>query len=126
MAELLPSEHDGAVGISFSWLTHNPPPPVWQKNTIFCIVRTHEKIDPKWPQMGPGSFFPTNPDLADILGRTNFDPDNFYFLGFFGLQISGFPGPQISKLPDFQVPRFPDAAGAGAAGATGTGRTLRS
>ena len=35
----------------------------------------------KWAQMGPGGFFPTNPDRADILGRTDFDFENFYFLG---------------------------------------------
>ena len=29
--------------------------------------------------MGPGGFFPTNPDLADILGRTDFDFEKFYF-----------------------------------------------
>ena len=39
--------------------------------------------------MGPGGFFPTNPDLADILGRTDLDFENFYFLDFFGSQISG-------------------------------------
>ena len=32
--------------------------------------------------MGPGGFFPTNPDLADILGRTDFDFDNLYFWDF--------------------------------------------
>ena len=39
--------------------------------------------------MGPGCFFPTNPDLADILGRTDLDFENLYFLDFFGSQISG-------------------------------------
>ena len=34
--------------------------------------------------MGPGGFFPTNPDLADILGRTDFDFENFYFFDFLG------------------------------------------
>ena len=29
------------------------------------------------PQMGPGQLFPINPDLADILGRTDFDFENF-------------------------------------------------
>ncbi len=31
---------------------------------------------PKW---GREFFFPTNPDLADILGRMDFDFENFYF-----------------------------------------------
>ena len=39
--------------------------------------------------MGPGGFFLANPDLADILGRTDLDFENFYFLDFFGSQISG-------------------------------------
>ena len=30
----------------------------------------------KW---GREDFFPTNPDLADILGRTDLDFENFYF-----------------------------------------------
>ena len=44
----------------------------------------------KW---GQEDFFPTNPDLADILGGTDLDFENFYFFVFFGSQISGFPGP---------------------------------
>ena len=43
-------------------------------------------------------FVPTNPDLADILGRTDFDFENSHFFVFFGFQISGFPSPQISKI----------------------------
>ena len=31
---------------------------------------------------GPGGFFPTNPDLADILGRTDLDFENFHFFDF--------------------------------------------
>ena len=32
--------------------------------------------------MGPGGFFfPTNPDLADILGRMDFDFENFFLGG---------------------------------------------
>ena len=33
--------------------------------------------------MGPGGFFPTNPDLADILGDTDFDFVNFFFFIIF-------------------------------------------
>ena len=29
--------------------------------------------------MGPGGFFPTSPDLADILGDMDFDFENFHF-----------------------------------------------
>ena len=41
---------------------------------------------PKWAQE---DFFPTDPDLADILGRSDFDFENFHFWDFFGSQISG-------------------------------------
>ena len=54
----------------------------------------------KMPQMAPNRakslFFPTNPDLANILGRTDL---NFEILTFFH-----FLDP---KFLDFQVPRFP-------------------
>ena len=56
-------------------------------------------MGPRWPQMGPGGFFLTNPDLADILGDMDFDFENFYFWDFFGSQISRFPGP---RFPNFQ------------------------
>ena len=59
--------------------------------------------------MGPGDFFPTNTDLADILGRTDLDFEKLLFFGFVGPQISGFPGPQISKFLDFQAPRSPNS-----------------
>ena len=41
-------------------------------------------------------MFPTNPDLADILGRTDLDFENFYFFDVLD-----------PKVLDFQVPRFP-------------------
>ena len=40
------------------------------------------KICLNWPQTRPGGFFPTNPDLADILGRTDFDFENSHFFDF--------------------------------------------
>ena len=33
---------------------------------------------PDGPKWGQEDFFPTNPDLADILGRTDFDFENFH------------------------------------------------
>ena len=44
--------------------------------------------------MGPGGFFLTNPDLADILGITDFDFENFDFLDFWGPNL----GPSLGPL----------------------------
>ena len=41
----------------------------------------------KWPQMGPGVFVPTNPDLANILGRTGLDCEIFMILIFWDPKI---------------------------------------
>ena len=49
---------------------------------VFLYFSGPWKNWPRWPQMGPGGFFPTNPDLADILGDTDFDFENLYFLDF--------------------------------------------
>ena len=45
----------------------------------------------------PGGFFPTNPDLANMLGRMDLDFENFYFVDFLS-----------PEFLDFQVPRSPD------------------
>ena len=42
-------------------------------------------------------FVPTNPDLADILDRTDLDFESLFFF-IVWTQISGFPGYQISKI----------------------------
>ena len=47
----------------------------------------------KW---GREVLFPTNPDLADMLGDMDFDFDNCMFLCFLD-----------SKFLNFQVPKFP-------------------
>ena len=74
-----------------------------RKNTltsVFRFFRPTQKMGPDGPKWGQEDFFPTNPDLADILGRTDSDFDNFYFGFFLGFQISRFPGPQISRFPE--------------------------
>ena len=48
---------------------------------------------PKWALR---CIFPANPDLADVLGRTDLDVETFYLFDFLD-----------SKFLDFQVPRFP-------------------
>ena len=72
---------------------------------IFCIFPGPWR---KWPGMAPNGarriFGPTNPDLADILGKTDLDFENFDFSYFLD-----------PKFLDFQVPRFPDAAASAAA-----------
>ena len=57
-----------------------------------------EKIAWDGPEWDQEDVFPSNPDLADILGRTDLDFEKLYFLYFLDSQISGFPGPQISKI----------------------------
>ena len=54
-------------------------------------------MTPDGPKWGQEDFFPANPDLADILGRTDFDFENFHFFYFFGFQISGL-GPAWARL----------------------------
>ena len=53
----------------------------------------------KW---GQEFFFPTNPDLANILGRTDLDFEIFIFW------ILWIPYFQNSRLLDFQISRFLD------------------
>ena len=38
-----------------------------------------EKMASDGPKQGREDFFPTNPDLADILGRTDLNFENCYF-----------------------------------------------
>ena len=57
-----------------------------------------EKMAWDGPKWGQEDFFPTNPDLADILGRTDLEFENFHFFHFVD-----------PKFLHFQVPRFPKA-----------------
>ncbi|MEC8042920.1 MAG: hypothetical protein VX181_19925 [Pseudomonadota bacterium] len=61
--------------------------------TFFGFFRPTQKIAREGPKWGREVFFPANPELADILGDTDFDFENLYFGGFFW--ISNF---QISRL----------------------------
>ena len=49
---------------------------------------------PKWAQE---DFFATNLDLADILGRTDFDFENLYFLNFLDPAFLDFQAPDLQK-----------------------------
>ena len=47
--------------------------------------------------MGPGGFFPTNPDLADVLGRTDFD-FGIFFWDLLGPNLGSGLGPAWAQL----------------------------
>ena len=60
---------------------------------------------------GAGNVFSGIKNIADTLGRTDFDFENFYFLDFFGSQISGL-GPLGPSLgPPTWAPRGPTHLG---------------
>ena len=72
-----------------------PPRKICLFFACFRFVRPTQNKYLKWPQMGPGLFFPIDPDLADILGDMDFDFENFYFLRFFGLPAWARLGPSL-------------------------------
>ena len=60
---------------------------------------------PKW---GQEDLFPTNPNIADILGRTDLNFEIFLLdPKFLDFQVPRSPNPQISRSPDFQTPAPP-------------------
>ena len=69
-----------------------------------------EKMAWDGPKWGREDFFPTNPGLANILGRMDLDFENVYFFHFLD-----------PNFLDFQVPRFPKS-GLGRAWAWALGR----
>ena len=54
---------------------------------------------PKW---GREDLFPTNPDLADILGRTDLNFENFYFFDFWS-KIYAHPLPRVYAIFLFAI-----------------------
>ena len=56
-------------------------------------------MGPEGPKWGREVLFPTNPDLADILGRTDFEFENCYFLDFLDLKF------QDVQVSDFKISR---------------------
>ena len=111
----------------FFWLIQTFPT-FWAER--ISILRPLQKKCLKLHEIGPGGFFPTNPDLADILGRTDFDFENFYFLDFLDPKFPDFQVPKfwISRFPNFWISRFPDfhTAAGGRAGGGGTKSRLPS
>ena len=59
-----------------------------------------EKMAWDGPKWGQEDFFPTNPDLADILGRADLDFEIFYYISIFLIPNFWISGPQIVKFPD--------------------------
>ena len=61
-------------------------PTFWAKRIwilrFFVFFRPMEKMAWDCPKWGQEDVFPTNPDLANILGRTDLDFENFHFLYF--------------------------------------------
>ena len=82
----------------------HPPGKIGEILAFFGFFRSMEKMAWDGPKWGREDFFPTNPGLANILGRTDLDFENFYFFHFLD-----------PKFLDFQVPRFPKS-GLGRAG----------
>ena len=62
---------------------------------VFLFFSVHGENCLGWPKWGREFFFPTNPDLADILGRTDLNFETFYVFHFLD-----------PKFLDFQVPRY--------------------
>ena len=76
---------------------------------MFWIFSAHGKMAWGGPKWGPRGCVPTNPDLANILGRTDLDFENFYFFElldpiFLDFQVPRSPNSQIFRFPDFQTP----------------------
>ena len=85
-----------------------------QNFSNFSIFSVYGKNGLRWPQIGPGGFFPTNPDLADMLGRTDLNFEIFYFFDFLDptfldFQVPRSPNSQMSRSPEFQTPPTPTA-----------------
>ena len=63
-----------------------------------------EKMAWDGPKWGQEDFFPTNPDLADILGRTDLDFETFHFFDFLDPKFLDF---QVPRSQNSQIPGFP-------------------
>ena len=58
-----------------------------------------EKMTWDGPKWGQEDSLPTNPDLANILGRTDLDFENFYFFHFLDPNNLDFPASKNLDLP---------------------------
>ena len=83
-----------------------PPRKIGKILAFFGFFRPTQKIARDGPKWGREVLFPTNPDLADILGRTDFDFENFYFFDFFGSQLGPTVVPAWARLGPGLGPRL--------------------
>ena len=78
---------------------------------FFGFFRPTQKMGREGPKWGREGLFPAKKNIADILGRMDFDFENFYVFMFFGSQISGL-GPLGPSLgPPTWAPRGPTHLG---------------
>ena len=73
-----------------------------QQKQLLHSFRPMGKFAWNGPKWGWELFFSTNPDLADILGDTDFDFENLIFFRFLDprfldFQIAGFPDSRLSS-----------------------------
>ena len=80
-----------------SVMTFWPTKENMQKLPMFLYVSGPRPDGPKW---GQEDFFPTDPDLADILGDMDFDFENLYFFRLFWISNFQISSSQISKFPE--------------------------
>ncbi len=66
-----------------------PPRKISKILTFFGFSRPTQKIGREGPKWGGDASFRHKKNLADILGRTDFDFENFYFLIFVGVPNFG-------------------------------------
>ena len=57
-----------------------------------------EKMASDGPKWGQEDFFPTNPDLANSLGRTDLNFENFHFFDFLKSQIAAYLLPHLGWI----------------------------
>ena len=88
-----PPRVDSSKGPNRVNRAHRPTKENRQHFGIFWIFSVHGKIASDGPKWGQEDFFPTNPDLADILGDMDFDFENFYFLDFLGPKFPAWAHP---------------------------------